>query len=121
MRFWREDGAGGVVQITIEEYVEDVVDEVHTELGKRIVCRDEVEAATVSTVFLACDPEPEGDPVLYETMIYVVQHDLGGRALWGPWKWRYKTRALAEAGHRRIVQAVRTEEDYTQFRIGVAR
>lgn len=116
MRFWREDGAGGVVQITLEEYVADVVDEVHTELGKRIVCRDEVDAATVSTVFLATDAEVEGEPVLYETMIYVVQHELGGRALWGPWKWRYRKRAEAEAGHRRVVAAVRDDEDYTKWR-----
>lgn len=66
----------------------------------RQIGHDDVGEASVSTVFLGLDHAfGGGPPLLFETMIF------GGK--YGDWQWRWTTRACAEAGHARIVAALR--------------
>lgn len=67
--------------------------------GKR-VGRTEVGEASVSTVFLGVDHSfGDGPPLWFETMIFGGPFDQE--------TWRYTTWAEAEAGHGRIVGALR--------------
>ena len=54
----------------------------------------------VSTVFLMLDHQfGDGPPVLWETMVF-------GEGPWDQWQDRYTSKADAEAGHKRIVEAI---------------
>lgn len=66
----------------------------------RHVGRTDVGEATVSTVFLGIDHNwGDGPPVLFETMVFGGDHD--------QWTDRYRTWDEAEAGHARVVAALR--------------
>lgn len=69
--------------------------------AERRVARDQIGEAEVSTVFLALDHAWTGDvPILFETMVFGGERD-GDQA-------RYSTWDEAEAGHRRIVDELRS-------------
>lgn len=70
------------------------------ETEERIVARDDVAGASVSTVFLGLDHNfGSGPPLLFETMIFGGPHD--------QWQCRYSTLDEAECGHVRVVGALR--------------
>lgn len=77
--------------------------------GACIVGRDQVDAAIVSTIFLAMDrnfanfPHGGHPPILYETVIFGGPHDMR--------QWRYCTRWQAVAGHDQIIAALREGTD----------
>lgn len=66
----------------------------------RILTRDEVSGALVSTIFLGCDHSQSKDrePILWETMIFGGEHD--------QFLTRYTTREEALAGHADAVKMV---------------
>jgi hypothetical protein len=68
---------------------------------ERRVASDELEGGVlVSTVFLGLDHSRwQGPPLLFETMVFTGPHD--------GWQDRYTTWDEAEAGHRRVVEALR--------------
>lgn len=67
----------------------------------REVLGDEVE---VSTVFLVINHQfLDGPPMLFETMIFGGPFD--------QYQWRYPTWDEAQAGHRRVVEALRAGND----------
>jgi hypothetical protein len=67
------------------------------ETADRVVGKDEIGDATVSTVFLGLDHSfGFGPPMLFETMIFGGPHDQEME--------RYSTWEEAEAGHQRWVQ-----------------
>lgn len=67
----------------------------------RRVAEDTIGAAWVSTVFLTVDHGfGRGAPVLFETMVFGGDHD--GE------QWRYRSWDDAEAGHRAVVDALRS-------------
>lgn len=67
---------------------------------KRRVALDEVGEARISTVFLGIDHQwGSGPPLLFETMVFGGPMD--------EQQWRYSTWDEAEAGHHRVVEAVR--------------
>ena len=72
---------------------------------KRRVAQDTVGEAWVSTVFLTVDHNfgGRGAPILFETMLFGGQHDQSC--------WRYCTWEEAEAGHARVVAALRDGRD----------
>lgn len=76
--------------------------------GLRQICRDELESPfgtiTVSTVFLAIDHafEPGAPPILWESMAFLPR-ELAPDDL----QERYRTRAEAVAGHKKMLQEVR--------------
>lgn len=73
----------------------------------RRIGRDDVDGQDVSTVFLMHDHGWwGGPPVLFETMIFGGPHD--------QFCDRYTTRADAEAGHARVVAALRAGESPEQ-------
>jgi hypothetical protein len=62
--------------------------------------KTQVGEVEVSTVFLGLDHAwGGGTPLLFETMTF------GGED--GEWQWRYRTKAAAQAGHDRVVAALR--------------
>lgn len=67
----------------------------------RTVGRDVLDGeVTISTVFLGINHNwGDGPPVLFETMIFGGEHDEA--------QWRYHTYDEAEAGHQRIVEALK--------------
>lgn len=68
----------------------------------RTVAKDTIGEARVSTVFLGIDHNfGDGPPAVFETMIFGGPFD--------EYTWRYATWAEAEAGHRAVVEALRTE------------
>ena len=69
----------------------------------RTVAVDRIGDAKVSTVFLGLDHNyaADGDPVLWETMVFGGPHDERQE--------RYTSRAEAEAGHGRIVAMLRSD------------
>jgi hypothetical protein len=76
---------------------------------RRRVALDEVGGYRVSTVFLGVDHNfaMHGPPVLWETMVF---DDSGQGRPWDEWQDRYTSRADAEAGHRRVVDAINRGE-----------
>lgn len=74
------------------------------QFDNRRVDRTEIGDVHVSTVFLATDHNwlESGPPILWETMIFGGDYD--GH------EWRWTTRAAAQAGHDRIVAALRAGE-----------
>ncbi len=71
------------------------------ETADRIVAKDEFEGVVVSTVFLGIDHNwGEGDPLLYETMVFT---DIEG----GGYMNRYFIWDEAVAGHNKIVDLMR--------------
>ncbi|WGW12709.1 hypothetical protein LWF01_02760 [Saxibacter everestensis] len=82
--------------ITLQQWVESTDD-------KR-VARDKVGFADVSTVWLGLDHNHFGGPkpIIFETMIGGGRHNLGC--------WRYSTLKEAQAGHERVVRALRAGE-----------
>jgi hypothetical protein len=70
----------------------------------RRIAKTKIGRVEVSTVFLTIDHNwAGGPPILFETMIFGGPHDES--------QWRYHTRAEAEAGHARVVAALRRGED----------
>src|SRR5687767_6834588 len=67
--------------------------------AERVVARDQVGEADVSTVHLVIDHGFGGVPLIFETMIFGGDHD--------GFQDRYSTRQEAEAGHRRVVERLR--------------
>lgn len=68
----------------------------------RVVGRDDVGDAHVSTVLLGLDHNfGDGPPVIFETMVFGYGDDEG------EYQWRYRTKEEALAGHQRVVAAVR--------------
>ena len=64
------------------------------------VAKDEIGEVYVSTVFLGVDHQfSYGPPLLFETMVF--------RGAMDERQWRYATWDEAEAGHRRVVEAIR--------------
>ena len=75
----------------------------------RTVGRDDIGQWHVSTVFLGVDHQfYGGPPLLFETMIFS-HHDPRHEA--DESTWRYTTWEEAEAGHRRVADALRTGAD----------
>lgn len=75
---------------------------------KRRVALDKVGKSQISTVFLGLDHNyrRKGAPVLFETMVF--GGDLDGEMV------RYCTWDEAEAGHKRMVERVKTETTMTK-------
>ena len=70
------------------------------ETGDRLVAKTDNGEVRVSTVFLAIDHSfGEGDPLLFETMIFGGEHDEE--------QWRYSTWEEAEAGHKNACEVAR--------------
>ena len=69
----------------------------------RRVAEDTIGDAWVSTVFLSVDHGFGGRPILFETMIFGGQYENGC--------WRYGSWDAAEAGHRRVAEAMRGGRD----------
>ncbi len=66
----------------------------------RTVARDEVDGASISTVWLGLDHGwGEGPPLIFETMVFGSPLDQEC--------WRYSTEAEARAGHAAAIEAVR--------------
>lgn len=95
-RFYRLEGRFAVPS-SLDQFAQDAMTPKswavsHTRVGR----------TRVSTVFLGLDCRPamqEGDPLTFETMIFGGPHHLS--------QYRYETWAEAEAGHDRIVAALR--------------
>lgn len=68
---------------------------------ERLLAKDEVDDALVSTVFLGVDHrfQLDGPPVLFETMIFGGPHDAYSE--------RYSTKAEALEGHQKALRIVR--------------
>lgn len=70
----------------------------------RKIAADTVDDVRVSTVFLGLDHAfGDGPPLLFETMVFGGPHD--------QWQDRYSTYDEAEAGHKRVLDAVREGQD----------
>lgn len=98
-RYFILDGRGQPVRVgTVEEWAR--WSEANREA--RIIGKDTVSGADVSTVFLGMDHQwfDDGPPLIFETMIF------GGR--WDNYQWRWSTRAEAEASHAQVVEALQT-------------
>jgi hypothetical protein len=68
---------------------------------RRVVARETVNGAVVSTVFLGLDHQfGRGLPLLFETMVFGGPNDQNQE--------RYSTRAEALAGHTRVVEEERS-------------
>ena len=64
------------------------------------VAKDTIGRVYISTVFLGIDHAfGGGPPLLFETMVF--------RGPMDGWQWRYSTWDEAEAGHKRVAEAVR--------------
>jgi hypothetical protein len=74
------------------------------EVNSRRVANDEIEGIRVSTVFLGLnhDFSGKGDPLLFETMVFLPDGSTGTM-------WRYFTWAEAEAGHKEILDSVKQQ------------
>jgi hypothetical protein len=95
-RWWTLDGHTPVPTDDIMEWGR-LFDETP---GGRAVGKDTIGDVFVSTVFLGMDHGyGEGPPILFETMVFRGEMD--------QYQWRYATWAEAEAGHARVVAAVR--------------
>ena len=69
------------------------------ETANRVVAKDEINGARVSTVFLGLDHSFGGNkPLLFETMIFGGEHD--------DYQERYTTWEEAEAGHKKAVEMI---------------
>ena len=94
-RWYRLDESGNPVRCTSLDQIPHLLD-----YASRRVGIDVVDGVEISTVFLCMDHRiGEGPPLLYETMIFGGPLDQEQE--------RYSTRAEAEAGHKRWVEAVR--------------
>ncbi len=74
------------------------------DMENRKVARDDVPGGDVSTVYIGIDVGAvmfNRPPRLWETLVFA-------RGSWSGYQERYVTRAEAEAGHARIVSAIRT-------------
>jgi hypothetical protein len=64
----------------------------------RVVCRNEQGDVSVSTVLLVIDHAFEGEPLIFETMVFGGEHDELCE--------RYSTRDEAVKGHQRVCETV---------------
>lgn len=80
----------------------DVLEAFGPDRSDRRVARDELAAGSVSTVFLGIDHGWGGSHLWFETMIFGGPHD--------QWQDRYETYDQAEAGHKRVVAALKAGE-----------
>jgi hypothetical protein len=72
--------------------------------SRRVAATDLGEGVSVSTVFLGMDHAwGGGQPLLFETMVF------GGPG--SDWQWRYHTWDAAQAGHDKVVAALREGVD----------
>ena len=69
------------------------------ETADRIVKQEHINTVQISTVFLAVDHAYQGNPLLFETMIFGGEHD--------EYQTRYSTWDQAEEGHQAAVEMVR--------------
>ena len=101
--YYAETPDGGVRPCTPLE-----VEALYASVEARVVAHDTDGRHEVSTVFLGIDHSHrlEGEPVLYETMVFV-----SGRACGGIASARYHTRAQAIAGHAAHVAEWLRRED----------
>jgi hypothetical protein len=103
-RWWTLDGHTPVPTDDIMAWGALFEPERGGEKGGRAVGKDTIGEVFVSTVFLGIDHSyGDGPPLLFETMVF--RGHLDER------QWRYSTWDQAEAGHARIVQAVRDGTD----------
>lgn len=73
-------------------------------VGREVMPGEGDSHITVSTVFLGIDHNwGDGRPLLFETMIFGGPHNES--------MWRYTTYDEAEAGHQRVVDALRAGKD----------
>lgn len=76
---------------------------------RRVERTDITDEADVSTVFLGLDHQwGDGPPLLFETMVFGGEHD--------QWQDRYSTWDQAQAGHDRVVAALRNGTDPEESR-----
>jgi len=67
------------------------------ETAERVVAKDDIGGAHISTIFLGIDYNfDSGPPVLWETMIFGGEHD--------EYQERYTSEKDARAGHKRAVE-----------------
>jgi hypothetical protein len=82
------------------------------------VALDEVDGWRVSTVHLVIDQSlGNGDPVLWETMVFGIDGQTSSVAGWESYTDRYTSREAAEAGHRAVVTAIRAGLPYWRERL----
>lgn len=73
------------------------------DMDYRVVAKDEVGTARVSTVWLGINHryDDSGPPIIFETLVF--EGALDGEM------WRYETEQAALAGHMRVVEMVKAE------------
>ena len=77
------------------------------QIENRRVAADVIGHVAVSTVFLVYDYAPGGSaPILFETMVFG-----SSNRSYDQYQERYHTWEAAEAGHARVVEALRHEQD----------